>query len=385
MTAPLRVLHVITDLRVGGAETMLAKLLGAMDRERFPSEVASLVGGGEVAGRIRDLGVPVTELGLRPGRPDPRALWRLRRVLGRFGPAVVQGWMYHGNLAATLACWGLRPAPRVLWNIRHALHDLAGEAPLTRRVIGLSARLSGRPAAIVYNAEVSRRQHEAVGYAGAHARVLPNGFDLDRFRPAPEARAGLRRDLGLPPDAPLVGLVARYHEVKGHDVFLEAMALARRSLPDLHGVCVGRGVTEEQSGLAVRVGREDLAGHVHLLDPREDTAPLLAALDVLVSASRSEGFPNVLGEALACGTPCVATDVGESRIILEGVGEVVPPGDAEALAEGLLRLLNEDPAAREERSRRGRERVAERYTLPVIARLYEDLYANPWIEGDGSA
>ena len=374
MSPPLRVLHVITDLRVGGAETMLVKLLGAVDRERIPAAVVSLVPGGELAAPLRELGVPVTELDLRPGHPDPRALWQLRRAVRDFAPDVVQAWMYHANLAATLATWGL-PVP-VVWNIRHTLTDIADEAPLTRLVIRAGGRLARRSAVVVHNAAVSVEQHAPFGYDPAHARVLPNGFDLDRFRPDGTAGSALRRELGLPDDALLVGLLARRHRFKGHENFLRAVAEVRRRLPAAHAVCAGRGITGADTALAALAAQDDLRGHVHLLGPRTDAPGFLAGLDVLCVASRwGEGFPNVLGEALACGTPCVATDVGESRTILEGVGKVVPPDDGAALATALTGMLELPATDRAELGRRGRERVAEHYALDAVARRYVELWS----------
>ncbi|MCP4572455.1 MAG: glycosyltransferase [bacterium] len=377
MSGPLRVLHVITDLRVGGAETMLVKLLGAVDLERYPSAVVSLVPGGELAAPLRDLGVPVTELDLRPGRPDPRALWQLRRVVGEFEPQAIQAWMYHANLAATLAARG-RP---VVWNIRHSLTDLGDEAPLTRLVIRAGGLLDGRAAAVIHNARVSVAQHARCGYDPAGARVLPNGFDLDRFGPDSSAGAALRAELDLPAGAPLVGLLARRHRFKGHENFLAAMALVRRHRPEVHALCAGRGVADDPDLTALAAG-EDLRGHVHLLPARTDAPRFLAGLDLLCVASRwGEGFPNVLGEALACGTPCVTTDVGESREIVAGLGPVVPPDDVPALAEALAEVLQLDAGARADLGRRSRERVAERYALDAVARRYTEL----WSEVAGSA
>lgn len=375
MSDGLRVLHVITDLRIGGAETMLVKLVGTLDPQRFPCAVVSLVSGGELAAPLRESGVTVRELGLRTGRPDPRGLVRLRRAVREFAPDVIQSWMYHANLATTLATWG-RTVP-VVWNIRAGLADLARSSRLTRAVVWAGARLSGRPRVVVHNSSTGRDQHAAAGYGPGNARVLPNGFDTERFRPDPAAAAALRRELGLPAGTPLVGWLGRNHRVKGADVFLDAVANLRARRPEVHAVGAGRGITTDDPSLAGLAGRPDLTGHVHLVGPRRDSPAFLAGLDVLCSSSRSEGFPNVLGEALACGTPCVATDVGESRIILEGVGRVVPPADPAALAEALADVLALDADERAALGGRGRERVRERYSLTAVAdayaRLYEDV------------
>jgi glycosyltransferase involved in cell wall biosynthesis len=366
---------VITDLKVGGAEIMLLKLVEAMDRQRFAPQVASLLTGGELAAPLRAAGVPVHELGARQGSVSPAAAWRLLRLARKLRPTHVQGWMYHGNLAAALVVAVAPGSVRQFWNVRQTLEDIGREAPLTRKVIGLGGRFSGRPEAVIYNAAVSRDQHLALGYRAANARLVPNGFDLDRFRPDPQAPGALRRELGLAPDTRLVGVLARHHPAKGHANFLAAGALLAARRPDLHLLCAGRGVTPENEDLRRDVDRPELAGRIHLLGPRADTPRLLAGLDLLVVPSVWEGFPNVLGEALACGTPCVATDVGESGTILADLGPVVPPNDPPALAAAMDRVLDQPSAAREATGRRGRDRVAERYSLAAVARLYEELYA----------
>ena len=335
----MRIAHIVPALVTGGAQMMLAKLLEAGGYQNAQLVVALRAGGG-LWRRVAATGVELHDLGLAPGRPSLKALWRLAGLLRRWQPDLVHGWMYHGNLAALA---GARLADRhlpVLWNIRHSLHDLALEKPGTRRVIQAGAPLSRFAAGIVYNAAVSAGQHEACGYARARSEVIPNGFDTELFRPDPAAGGRLRAELGVGPSTVIVGHVARHHPMKDHGLLIEAAgSLVAKGL-DVCLVMLGEGVTAGNAELTAAVHKAGLGERVALLGERKDVPEIVPALDVAVLCSAwGEGFPNVLGEAMACGVPCLATDVGDCRSLLAGIGEVVPPRDAGALAAGLERLV----------------------------------------------
>lgn len=371
----MRVVHVITGLQVGGAESMLVKLLAGMDRDRFDPAVVSLMSGGPNRDALADLGVPVHELGMRSRFPGPGALSRLAGLAGDLDPRVVQGWMYHGNLAAT---WLASRAPSrndLYWNIRHSVDDLGDEKALTRLVIRLGARLSNRPAAMVCNSGVSLEQHAALGYRRDGLVMIPNGFDLDRFRPDPGARAAIRAELDVPADAPLVGMVARRHPMKGHADFLQMAALVRAEHPEAFFLLAGRGLEAPDRELADLVAAGGLEDAVRMTGSRPDVPAVMAALDVFVMPSvYGEGFPNVLGEAMACGVPCVTTDVGDAAVVVDDPEAVVARGDAPAMARAVGARLGLGGGERADLARRCRESVRARFALPAICRRYENLY-----------
>jgi glycosyltransferase involved in cell wall biosynthesis len=377
----MKIVHVIIGLHVGGAELMLLKLLQASDRTRFDPTVIALMDGGEVAERIGALGVPVHHLGLRSIGHTPGTLLRLRRLARALDPDVVQGWMYHGNVAASLLARWTPRAPGLVWNIRHTLADPRQEKAATRALIRLGGRWSGRVHTVVHNAQVSVAQHTAQGFRRENAVVIPNGFDTAVFRPDAGAGLALRRELDLPADAVLVGTLGRYHPVKGHGDFLRAVARLRpRSVP-VHVLCAGRGLTAANADLrGLLTGCE---GRVHLLGQRDDPQRFLAGLDVFCLPSRGEGFPNALGEAMACGVPCVATDVGEAAVMLEGLSQVVPIAAPAALAQALEHVLDLEPSARRALGARCRERIASRYGLAAVAARYAALYAAVGAAGHG--
>lgn len=374
MTPPSLV-HVITGLETGGAEMMLLKLLSAGDPARWRQSVISLADRGTLGERIADHGVVVTELGIRGSVPTPRAAWRLMQEVRRISPRLIQGWMYHGNVAAMLAKLLTRQRIPVVWNIRYAPGPLAREKLTTAAVIRVGALLSPRAARIVYNSRAGLRRHAELGYATNHAVVIPNGFDTDVFVPSKEARGAWRRRLGISDSVILLGRIGRYHEMKDYATFLEAAALLLHERADVRFVLAGKGVDVGNHDLVGMVASLGLHGAVHLLGEVTAVNELTASLDVACSSSAyGEAFPSVLGEAMACAVPCVATDVGDSSWIVGGSGAVVPPKDAAALAWACRELVDAGVDGRRRLGSAARARVLREFSLSRVVKDYEALY-----------
>ena len=244
----MKVLHVISGLGVGGAESMLAKLLGET-RDRLECRVVSLTTDGPIGVPIRALGVETVFLGMRPAVPDPRGILALAREMRRYQPDVVQTWMYHADLIGGLASL-LAGRPPVIWGVRNAELDEATSRWTTRQTLRACAWLSHRlPARIVSCSERARQFHVARGYDPAKFVVIPNGFDLEAFAPDPAAREAVREELGIPRDARVVGMVARYHPTKDFRNFAQAAGLAREADPGLWFLLCGEGVTGDNAEL----------------------------------------------------------------------------------------------------------------------------------------
>ena len=370
----MRILHIITGLNTGGAERALYNLLYGGLANKFDNEVISLSEGGAFGARIIDLGVSVHCLGMRRGLPSPPSVAKLLRRVKDFQPDVIQGWMYHGNVAAWLAHFFSPEGPELAWNIRHSLYDLGQEKLLTRQVIRANCWLSKRPMAIVYNSRLSRRQHEAFGFSSLAGRVIPNGFDLECFSTAEDIRWRVRAELGIPQDAVVVGHVARFHPVKDHEGFLRAAVRVAGRLERVHFILGGCDVVLGNPSLSGLVP-ETMQARFHFLGERGDVPDLMRAMDVFCQSSWSEAFPNVLGEAMATSVPCVATGVGDSADIIGDTGVVVPPRDAEALAGGLERLLTTPLEERRALGAAARARVEAHYALGAVVEQYAELYS----------
>lgn len=372
---PKRILHVISGLGTGGAERMLVKLLGFMNLGRGEHFVISLRPGGSQLEALSRANVTVFPINMGSPLSVLYKLPRLISITRRIRPDLIQGWMYHGNIAASLASLSLYPHPRppVLWNIRHTVYHLKYEKFATRIVIWLNAILSPLANRIIYNSSVSRFQHETLGFR-RNAEKLPNGFALEKFRPDPFARSRLIDELDLDPDAIIVGNVARFHPMKDHRTLLEAGARVVLENNLAHLVLVGPGINSANLVLKHQIKRFNLNGRLHLLGERSDVERILPAFDVFVlSSAWGESFPNVLGEAMACGVPCVATDIGECATILGKQGAIVRPRSPSQLADEILRLLKMSKPRRQAMGNEARQRISTYYSLNRVAEGYETI------------
>jgi glycosyltransferase involved in cell wall biosynthesis len=367
----MRVVHVITSLDTGGAEVALHKLLAAQRGPGQDVRVVSLLPVGPVGARIEGLGIPVFGLGMRSGRPGPSALVKLLGVLRRERPQLVQTWMYHADLLGGVAARML--GIPVVWGVRQGKLG-PGDKRLTRLARRVCASFSWwMPKAIVCNSVASIEIHVRAGYAPRKFVHIPNGFDLSRFRPDPALRAALRRELDIPAAAPVVGLVARYHPHKDHATFIRAAAGVRERHSDARFVLCGKDVDWANAELSGLIDGLSLRPAVHLLGRRDDVERIYPGFDVACLSSATESFPNVLGEAMACGVPCVATDCGDVRELLGDTGRVVPARDPPALAAGVLELLDLEPGAREALGAAARERVRTTYDIQAVARRFAEV------------
>ncbi len=368
-----RIMHVITALETGGAEMMLLKLLSSSNG-RHSQAVVSLTDEGTAGARIAALGVPIHSLGLRKTAPSPLRALAIRRLIRQFRPQLIQGWMYHGNLMASIAArWEHNHVP-VIWGIHQSLYGLSTERWLTAVVIRVDALISRQATRIIYVSATSKKQHEAFGYDASKGVVIPNGLDCQMFAPDGEARLQVRSELGVEQDTILVGLVARYHPMKDHAGFLRAAALVARTHPSARFALIGRHI-KEQPALRALVARLRLQDHVLLLGERPDMPRLTPALDIACSASAwGESFSLATGEAMACGVPCVVTDVGDSAYIIGDTGLCVPPKNPEALAQAILQLISAGPERRRQLGAAARCRIQDKFSLPAIVHQYEDLY-----------
>jgi glycosyltransferase involved in cell wall biosynthesis len=370
-----RIAHIITGLNTGGAEMMLLRLLERTDRTRFEPEVFSLTAAGPIADKIRAVGVPVHLLGMRRGVPDPFGLTRLARMLRRFRPDVVQTWLYHADLIGGLAA-RIAGTRAIAWGIHNTDLDPKRSKRTTIATARLCARLSRMvPQRIVCVAESGREVHAAIGYDTSRFVVIPNGFDLDCFRPDPSAGPSVRAELGIASDTSLIGLIARFDPQKDHETFVAAAAILAALGSPAHFLLAGNGISADNRELTAWIAAAGLESRVHLLGLRDDTPLLLAALDVGTLSSRfGEAFPLVIGEAMSCGVPCVVTDVGDSARLVGDTGRVVSQADPEALARAWHDLLCLPPDERTTLGTAARERIATHYEIGEIVRRYADLH-----------
>lgn len=368
-----RILHIISGLSTGGAEATLDRIARGSGDSLFEHVVVSLSDVGPVGTQLQHSGIRVEVLGLARGRPTLRGFQRLRDLLRRVHPDLVQTWMYHANLMGLVAAQGMPSVP-VVWNIRGSGRRLTDLGLTTWLTVRAGAFLSRRPAAIIANSEAGKRDHIRMGYAARRWRVIYNGVDIDRFRSDPVARERVRRELKASEHDLVVGVVGRYHRVKGSLDAIRAFQEVHRKRQRSILVLVGEGMQDSNPEVNALVLRLGVRQAVRLTGNRSDVPDLMNGLDVLLSPSHSEGFPNVVAEAMATEIPCVVTDVGDSARIVGDAGRVVPPGEVEEMAAALLLLSEMGGSERADLGHRGRQRVASMFTVPAMLKAYERLW-----------
>lgn len=357
-------MHVIAGLGLGGAEGMLRSLVTCGRPERPEQVVVDLLADGEHATSIRAAGVRVHELGMGRGRPSLLALARLARLIRAGRPDVVQSWMYHADLAASLALMlsGRRRATRHYWGIRCSNMESENHGPLFGVVRSATRRMSGWPDAVVANSEAGREFHRAMGFRPRAFLLIPNGIDTDVFRPDPIARRRVRATLGISERAFVVLTVARSDPMKDH----ATLAAALTRIPgDVHWLCAGNGTEalKPQPGL-------------HLMGPRMDVPSLYAAADIYAQTSAyGEGFPTVLAEGMAAGLAPVATGVGDAATIIGDTGVVIPPRDPESLAFAIAALVA-DRTRLQANGNAARAHIVARFSLDRAVAAFDRLHRN---------
>jgi glycosyltransferase involved in cell wall biosynthesis len=353
---------------------MLCKLILATQGDGLEHEVVSLTEHSLHEPRLAEARIPVAYLGMRQGIPDPRAIVRLARLLRRSPPDVIQSWMAHANLLSGLAALAAGSIP-VVWGIRHSVLDPQTTKRLSRWTTSLCARLSGvLPTGIVCCAEAALRSHVALGYRSDRMVVIPNGFEVGEFAMDASAGARVRSELSIPAGALVVGFLGRFHLDKDPRNFIAAAKVVTEGTRDAVFLLAGEGMEWSNAELSAWVDECGLRSRVHLLGARADVSALLSAMNVLACSSRTEAFPNVLGEALLCGVPCVATDCGDSREIVGPSGRIVPPQDPAALGKAILELLALDERERAALGVTARDRMRARYDIRQVAQRYAELY-----------
>ncbi len=300
---------------------------------------------------------------------------RLVRLIASLSPDVVQTWLYHADLIGGLAA-KLAGCRRVVWGIRTSNLSSALNSRFTLMVAWLCARLSGiLPVAIATCSIEAAKEHKKMGYAPAKFHVIPNGFDLKAYAPDMAKRRQLRQEWGVAQDEVLFGCVARWDPYKDHPNLLQALSeLAARGVP-VRCVLVGGGLTSKNRALSALLSKYNLSGFVVLAGPRSDIPAVMNALDFHLLPSASEAFPNVVAEAMACGTPCVVTNVGDAAVIVGDTGWVVPPKDPVLLARAIEEA--KDGFGGENDAKRridARQRIEDNFGLEKMTRAYIHLW-----------
>lgn len=371
-----KVLHIITGLNDGGAEGVLTRL--CLNSKGASHVVISLMDAGRYGSVLQQAGVPVYCLGMNPGKPSIVRFYRLIKLIRVEQPAVVQTWMYHadllGGVAARLA--GVR---RVFWGVRHSTLEKGKSKRSTMMIARFCALLSKLvPEKIICCANKALTVHAEIGYAASKLMVIPNGYDLSSFKPNNKSGAKVRHELGFGSADFVIGTVGRFDPLKDHFNLLQALALVAMEGVSFRCMLVGKDLSVDNEFLMARITELGLQDKVLLVGQRTDIPAVMNALDLHVLSSCSEGFPNVLAEAMACGTPCVSTDVGDALEIVGDAGSCCPAQNPRALADLIIKLAHErlnDSEAWQLRKVASAQRIVERFSIARMVDAYEDCWA----------
>lgn len=362
-------LHIIGSLEIGGAEMTLCKLIEATDPKIIDHIVVSLLPPEALQHRIEAAGAKILSLNMSRSRLTLTDFCRLAKLIKKINPDLVHTWMYISDIIGGLATRLAGTVP-VIFSIRHG--SFKGDKTRTVILAKVAAWLSHLiPQRIIACSTAAAELHRQTGYAVDRLQIIPNGFTIKDNSPL---RGKLHAHLGVSKSAILVGMIGRYVPVKDHNCFIKAAALVKKQFSQAEFVMCGAGVEKTNHSLLSAINAAGLANCCHLLGSQTDTDWILADLNFLVSSSSSEAFANVIGEAMASGIPCIATNVGDSAHIVGNTGIIVPPDDHQSLAQGMLQMLQKTPPELEKMGMKAQKRIEQMFSLPAVARCYEKMY-----------
>lgn len=371
----MKILHIITGLNSGGAEGVMSRL--CLNDKENTHIVVSLTDYGKHGASLVANGISIECLNLTKNPLSIIGIFRLLAMIKRHKPDVVQTWMYHADLIGGVVA-KLAGIKRIFWGIRHSDLEPGTVSPLTLLIARISSILSHYvPTKIVVCAEAAKKPHVEIGYAPSKMVVIQNGFDLDQFKPNQSAGHRFRKDLQIPSTQFLIGHVARFNPQKDHETFLSAVAKLKSSLSEFHCVMIGDNIDTNNSILVSQIESLGLAAYVSLLGPRDDIVAAMNAFDVQIMSSKSgEGFPNIVGEAMACGTPCIATDVGDAAMIVGDCGWVVSKKSSQEMAEVIKAVSSQvNSPDWHQRSTRCIERIGSHFGINRMIHSFNVLWA----------
>jgi glycosyltransferase involved in cell wall biosynthesis len=366
----MKILHIITGLNLGGAENSLKNLLSS---GVFNAKIISLTSNGSVGKDIELMGYKVIALNLTPFN-IPFVLLRLCRIIKDYKPDIVHTWLYHADFLGGLAA-KIIGVKSIVWNIRTT--ELKKGSYVTSGIRKLLALLSEIiPDKVVVVAEKSKEKHIDLGYKSSKMVVIPNGFEISKFDVSLNKVASFKKEIGLADDELVVGCVGRFSQVKGQDIFVKATKIVLKVFPHVRFLLIGRGLDYSNHEFIDVLKKHSNINNFILLGERSDIPTCLKSMDLFCLPSRSEGFPNSLGEAMLAGIPCVSTDAGDASTLGGKDVPIVKVGNHEDLANKLVKVLKKSQLEREKIGRRLRQRIIDEYSLDKMACQYQDLYSD---------
>lgn len=370
-----KITHVIIGLNVGGAELMLQRLvLSSNEKGQFKHSVVSLTDLGAIGPQLQQQGVSVYNLGMTSIVSLPLIFIKIRTLLKKTDPDVVQTWMYHADLLGGLAA-KISGVKNIIWGIRNS--EIDSNSGLIKKSIRKScAKLSRSiPSTIVCVAHKAKDVHARVGYDQSKMQVIPNGFDLDKFIPDKSKRLALRSQIGIQGEDLVIGTVGRFTPAKNHLNFIRACLILLNKGYDFKVLMCGRDVELKNPEIFDLFADNNYSSQFIFLGEVSDTSSFYNAIDVFCLCSYTEGFPNVLGEAMATEKVCLTTDAGDAQLILDNCGFNIESNNHIDIARAIEdNILKGSKIELKNIATEARTIIQAKYSLDKIVSEFEKLY-----------
>jgi len=366
----MKLMFLAHSLRLGGTERQITVLVKGLAQRGHHVSLACFYGGGPLELDLRSCGIPVYVLKSGTGARDMGGfLIRLIQLIRRERPEILHSYLESPNVLAVLLRPFL-PGVRIVWGVRSA--EVGGKdfSRLELLFQFLCRKLARFADGTIVNSRKGYSMCISSGYPSDRTSIVCNGIDVDRFKPDPEARRRFRAELGFTTADMVLGRVGRLHGMKDYTTFLKAGARVSKSMPTIKLLCVGNGTAKYRQHLLNLANELNLQGRVILLPAQEDIVAVYNGMDLLVSSSYSESFPNVIAEAMSCGVRCVATDVGDTGLIIANESLIVPPADPKALADAIERALSNQSGGD---ATRVRARIRENFSIEQLVASTEKV------------
>jgi len=368
-------LHIITSLNIGGAESMLHRLIKFKPELIDSTIVVSLTDDGKIGLMLKDMGVTVISLEMRNWFSILSVIFKLKKIIQKEKPKIIHTWMYHANLLGGIAAL-MANNKNIIWSIRRSNLKYS-ESISTFFVMKIGALLSNIiPRKIVSVAESGVKNHEKYGYKKNKMIVIPNGFDLIKLKRDLLQRKIIRRKLDIFDDQLIIGSVGRFHDSKDYESLVASAPAVIRKFKNIKYMLIGRDIDSKNFTLMNWIAKTGYSSHFLLLGEINDVAKYMSAMDIFCLSSITEGFPNVVGEAMSMALPCVVTDVGDIKKLVGDTAIIVEPSNKQMLSQGLCEMLSHNTVKRNKIGLKGRQKVEGEFPLSLICKKYYDLYAS---------
>tara|TARA_Y100000591_G_C21849848_1_gene711000 strand:+ start:487 stop:1614 length:1128 start_codon:yes stop_codon:yes gene_type:complete len=369
----ISVLHIITGLKIGGAENALYRLVTNFEKENYTHRVISLTSGGTLLKQFEEAKVEVTQFDFK--KNPLKQFWKLSIYIKSLKPDIVNTWMYHANIIGGIAA-RFAGIKKIIWGLRTTDAN-KGSKIFTKVIRRIGGFLSYPiPKIIICVADAAKQSHIKIGYSAKKMIIINNGFDIYDLKFREKSRQNFRTELGYKPNHVVVGSVGRFNKAKDHRNFIKAAGIAAKKNSNIRFLIIGKGISKKNKELFDWIKTENIQKKINLMEERTDISICLSSMDVFCLHSSREGFPNALAEAMLVGLPCVSTNVGDVDLLLNDIGIVVKKEDSFSLAQGILKLVLLDHKEKEAIASRSRKRICDNFSIKEICNQYESAYSS---------